>query len=184
MAVNKDWIDEALSRTREQEARYGHNTGHFTLRVEKENTLIGTLGEIVAREALTSVLKQKFASIEVNLSELGSFVDLTIKGANQLRGVHVKTGLWKNWPQDHFSFGVHSDQGIQMGLDPLLLVSLLKQDSSLPTKARIEGFVTPEYLRKCALIRRGDRFPGTGVQSRTDNLITYFRDFASINRIA
>ena len=99
MAVKKDWVYEALSRTCEQEARYGYNTGHFTLRVEKENTLIGTLGEIVAREALTSVLKRRFASTEVVLSETGASVDLVIKGVKQLQGVHVKTGLWRNCPR-------------------------------------------------------------------------------------
>lgn len=182
--VTADLVDEALERTRTQEAVYGHNTGHFSLSVEKENTLIGTLGELVAREALREVVFGSAITIEVDLAPIGAPADLIVKvGRGGQQGVHVKTGLWKKWPRPDFSFGVHADQGIEFSSAPLVLVSLVRLERDSAFEFRIEGFVTPEFLKSCKRIGRGERFPNTGVVSRTDNFVTYFSDYQDISKI-
>ena len=49
---------------------------------------------------------------------------------------------------------------------------------------RIEGFLTPAALRKCLLLSKGERFPSTGVVSRTDNLVTTIGDYQPIDCLA
>ncbi len=176
-------IEEARHRAHQQELIYGHNTGHFTLDKEKENTFIGTLGEIVARHALLDLMVGRIPEVEVSLTNLGASVDLAVKSLPGVEGVHVKTGLWKNWPSKRFSFGVHADQNIQNTVYPLILVSLIKGTEQSPSQAQIEGFVTPSYLRDCDVITRGERFPGSGVVSQTSNIVTYIGDYLPLSSL-
>jgi len=178
--ISTEMLEEGITRAREQEQIYGHNTGHFTLESEKENTIIGTVGEIVAREVINECRSARNIGLSIQLSDLGAHTDLVIHNHELFNGLHIKTGLWRRWPRDDFSFGVHADQGIQHASEPLVLVSLLKESEEFPVKAQVEGFVTPDYLRRCQVIHRGDRFPGSGVVSRTSNIVTFFRDYNPI----
>ena len=40
LKLNYSQIEEAILRGREQESIYGHNTGHFSLKVEKEKMIL------------------------------------------------------------------------------------------------------------------------------------------------
>jgi|688.fasta_scaffold264095_2 hypothetical protein len=178
--VGSELHDEAMLRARKQEAVYGHNTGHFTLEVEKENTTVGVIGELVVREVLTEILQQSIKNVEVTLAPLGHPTDIQVRNAGSLTSIHVKTGMWRSWPRSDFSFGIHADQKIQYSEAPLILVSLLRSHEQLPKKARIEGFVTPEFLQSCPVIQRGELFPVTNVRSRTTNLLTQISDYRSL----
>lgn len=178
--VSKSQIQEALVRARKQESIYGHNTGHFSLKVEKENTTIGVLGEIIVRDLLTNLFEATNTSSTLKLGEYGSRFDLELTTHAIKTFLHVKTGLWKSWPQQHWHFGVHADQGIQDSNYPLILVSFLKSAEVLPHTGRIEGFITSEKLRSSKTIQKGQLFPSTGVVSRTDNILTTFSDYQPI----
>jgi hypothetical protein len=97
--------------------------------------------------------------------------------------VHVKTGLWKRWPSESWHFGIHSDQGIASSGAPVVLVSFIKTQQLWPRIGRIEGFIDSEKLSKAKIIRKGERFPSTGVLSRTDNLLTQFAEYVSIKEL-
>ena len=183
--VSPDLVAASIVRAREQERRYGHNTGHFSLEVEKENTVIGVIGEFLVRETLTRIAFEEGIELSVNHTSLGASVDLEIRRTNQeqISGVHVKTGLWKHWPREDFEFGIHADQRIELSSQPLILVSLLKREHGFPEKARIEGYITSEVLRQSVLIKRGERFTSTGVLSRTDNLVTKFAQYVDLKSI-
>ena len=183
--VLPDLVTAAVLRAREQERKYGHNTGHFTLGVEKENTVIGVIGEFLVKEELMRIAYREGIQVQVDNTGLGAAVDLEIRSKNQdqIFGVHVKTGLWKRWPSEDFQFGIHADQKIELSGQPLVLVSLLKREHGYPEKARIEGFITSQDLQKAILIRRGERFPSTGVISRTDNLVTTFAQYVELESI-
>jgi hypothetical protein len=183
ISITKDMVSEAIERARRQESIYGHNTGHFTLESEKENTIIGTLGEIVARRALLEVLVGRSPAVEISLTNFGAAVDLELKSLPGIEGIHVKTGLWKKWPSSGFAFGVHADQGIQTMAHPLVLVSLLRESEGFPTKGKIEGFVTPDYLRDCTVLSPGQKFPGSGVISRTTNIVTLIGDYKPLAQL-
>ena len=183
--VSPDLVAASVLRAREQERKYGHNTGHFSLDVEKENTVIGVIGEFLVKEALTRTAYEEGVRVQVDHTSLGAAVDLEIRPNNQdqIFGVHVKTGLWKRWPDEDFEFGIHADQKIELSGQPLVLVSLLKREHGYPEKARIEGYITSENLSQAVLIRRGERFPSTGVISRTDNLVTTFAQYVELGSI-
>lgn len=183
VAIPQSLFDEAIRRAREQESIYGHNTGHFSLSVEKENTVTGTLGELLARQVVLEVAEKLEVEIHLELAPLGAPSDLFLSMGDTKGGIHVKTGLWKSWPRPDFAFGIHADQGIENSSSPLVLVSLLRSGQSAPLKARIEGYVRPSYLRTCQVINKGDRFPVTGVVSRTKNIVTYIRDYKAIETI-
>ena len=176
-------VPALIERARAQEEIYGHNTGHFTLDVEKENTITGVLGEHAVADYLAGVL-QEVDGVQVGLTALGAPVDIEVRVGDSLVGVHVKCGLWKRWPGDHFEFGVHADQGIQEGDYPLVLVTLRHPAADGSRIGRIEGFLTPAALRKCLLLSKGERFPSTGVVSRTDNLVTTIGDYQPIDCLA
>lgn len=183
--VLPDLVTASVLRAREQERKYGHNTGHFTLGVEKENTVIGVIGEYLVKEALTRIAYEEGVQVQVDNTSLGAAVDLEIRSKNheKIFGVHVKTGLWKQWPREDFEFGIHADQKVESSGQPLVLVSLLKREHGYPAKARIEGYITSGNLRQAVLIKRGERFPSTGVISRTDNLITTFAQYVELGSI-
>ena len=179
--VTKSHIEEALIRTREQESIYGHNTGHFTLEKEKENTLIGVIGEILVREYLEKALKKTNSLYEVKLAEIGAEADISVHlSSSDVRKIHVKTGLWKSWPQPSYHFGIHADQNIENSGAPLVLVSLLKGPGQYPESAKIEGYITSRKLSVLPSIKRGELFPSTGVKSRTDNILSKFSDYLDI----
>ena len=183
--VSDELIASSVIRAREQEKKYGHNTGHFSLDVEKENTVIGVLGEFLVRETLLRIASGEGIRVQVDHTSLGAAVDLEVRRQDQtqISGVHVKTGLWKQWPREDFEFGIHADQRIELSSQPLVLVSLLKSKGGYPEKARIEGYITSEILRRAVLIKRGERFPSTGVVSRTDNLVTKFNQYIELKSI-
>ena len=183
--VTKDVVENSVKRAREQEKIYGHNTGHFTLKVEKENTVIGVIGESLVRQALLKIANSKSILIQIDHTDLGAPLDLELKEprGGKLLGLHVKTGLWSRWPAEGFEFGVHADQKIESSNSPLVLVSLLKDPGGYPKKARIEGFIKSDDLRHSTLIKKGARFPATGVISRTDNLITKFSQYGDVTSI-
>jgi hypothetical protein len=181
--VNENQLQEALRRGREQEKIYGHNTGHFTLAYEKENTIIGVLGEILVRDVLRNGLKTAFSHFDVQLCELGSEFDVEVTISGVRSHVHVKSGLWKNWPRETWEFGVHEDQGIPESGAPLILVTFIKSSNFWPTIGRIEGFMVSEQLKGAPLIKKGNLFPSTRVVSRTDNILTKFSEYQELPRI-
>jgi hypothetical protein len=181
--VSRLQLEESIDRARRQEGIYGHNTGHFTLKVEKENTVIGVLGEIVVRDWLNNLFDEGSIEARVKLSAYGSPYDLEISREESNHSVHVKTGLWKRWPSESWHFGIHSDQGIASSGAPVVLVSFIKTQQLWPRIGRIEGFIDSEKLSKAKIIRKGERFPSTGVLSRTDNLLTQFAEYVSIKEL-
>ena len=178
-------VEASVQRAREQEKIYGHNTGHFRLEVEKENTVMGVIGEFLVRQTLIDIAKSNSILVEVDHTTFGAPLDLklTVPGRREEFGVHVKTGLWNQWPQETFEFGVHADQKIEFSNSPLILVTLLKSRGSYPKKARIEGFIKSHDLRRAKVIKRGDEFPSTGVISRTDNYLTRFSQYEDVKLI-
>jgi hypothetical protein len=176
-------VEEAILRARDQEDIYGHNTGHFTLETEKQNTIIGVLGELIVRDYLLSRLTSRREEVFVELSPIGSQYDILIRILKEKRELHVKSGLWRSWPREDWHFGIHSDQYIQDSGAPLVLVSFLRSKNFWPSESRIEGYIKSEQLKKATLIRSGERFPSTGVVSRTDNLLTRFSDYQDIQGI-
>ena len=184
LKLNYSQIEEAILRGREQESIYGHNTGHFSLKVEKENTVIGVLGEIAVRDFLASSIVKALPGATLTMREFGAEFDLEISHNKEQSFIHVKSGLWKTWPEEHWHFGIHADQGIQNSGYPLVLVSFLRSKGTWPEILRIEGFITSDYLNKAQLIKRGQKFPSTGVVSRTDNLLTKFSDYQHISKLS
>ena len=183
--ISDDVLAASKARTVKQEAKYGRNTGHFTLENDKNSTLMGVIGELLVMEALMNLAKRIGYRIQINQTSLGAPVDLEIKAQSKMliNGLHVKTGVWKQWPQEDYQFGVHADQKLETTSQPLVLVTLLKRADSYPQKSRIEGFITPEILRAAPLIERGERFDSTGVISRTDNLVTKFSQYSNLEAI-
>lgn len=175
--VRHSLVEEAILRAKDQEAIYGHNTGHFTLETEKQNTIIGVLGELVVRDYLLFLIASQKRKIFVELSPIGSQYDVHVQFLEEKRAIHVKSGLWRSWPRENWHFGIHSDQRIQDSGAPLILVSFLKSKNFWPSESRIEGYIKSEQLKKASLVRRGEKFPSTGVVSRTDNLLTQFSDY-------
>jgi hypothetical protein len=183
LPVSKSLIESALLRGRSQEDIYGHNTGHFTLNSEKENTIIGSLGELLLQKFIADELNRHDHEATVQLCDYGSKFDIVILLKSKQKYVHVKSGLWKKWPLHNWEFGIHSDQNIQNLGAPLVLISFLKQKKDFPEIARIEGYITSRFLQNAPLIATGDKFPTTGVISRTDNIITRFSDYLPITRL-
>jgi hypothetical protein len=181
LSVSDECIERSIQRAVIQESKYGHNTGHFTLKVEKENTTIGVIGEEVIREFLETEFVNRNISGQISLTEFGSEFDLkitiSIGTMETVRFAHIKTGLWQKWPEPTFAFGIHADQNIQNSQTPLILVSLLKNPDGWPSRARVEGFLSSTDLTGLSMISKGDRFPVTGVVSRTDNLVSYIHQY-------
>jgi hypothetical protein len=182
--VTRPQLEESIERARRQENIYGHNTGHFTLKAEKENTVIGVLGEVIVRDWLINFFIQEHMEVKVTLCGYGAPYDLEISSHDSSKFIHVKSGLWKRWPSENWHFGIHSDQGIESSGAPLALVSFIKSQEMWPRFGRIEGFIDSEKLSKAKIIRKGERFPSTGVVSRTDNLLTQFAEYASIKQLS
>ena len=183
LSVSESLIESALIRGRHQESIYGHNTGHFSLTVEKENTIIGSLGELLLQKYLIEKLKISSNKIDIQLCNFGSQFDISIQKNNQTKHIHVKSGLWKKWPLNSWEFGIHSDQNIQNMGAPLVLISFLKSSKIYPELARIEGYITSDFLKKAPVITKGSKFPTTGVISRTDNIVTKFSDYQPISSL-
>ena len=181
--VSESLIESALLRGRSQEGLYGHNTGHFTLHTEKENTVIGSLGELVVQKFLNDELIKYSSGTTVQLCNFGSQFDILIQHKTKEKYVHVKSGLWKKWPLDNWEFGIHADQNIQNLGAPLILISFLKSSTEFPELARIEGYITSKSLQNAPLITKGNRFPTTGVISRTNNIVTNFSDYIPITKM-
>jgi len=185
-SISENLIKEALERASSQEEIYGHNTGHFVLDTEKENTTIGVLGELVVQNWFNDLATRFGSTIRCELSNYGDAVDLNLVGAESTdkKGLHVKTGLWRNWPKPSSEFGIHADQGIETSGQPLILVSLLKSDKKWPKFSRIEGYLRSTELQSLPIIQKGDRFENTGVISRTTNIVTVFGQYKPITEIA
>lgn len=183
LPVTESLIESALLRGRNQEDIYGHNTGHFTLDTEKENTVIGTLGEILLQKFLLDELSKHFNGASVQLCDYGSKFDILIQYKSKEKYIHVKTGLWKSWPLNNWEFGIHADQNIQNLGAPLVLMSFLKSSKDFPEVARIEGFIYSKFLQNAPLISKGNKFPSTGVISRTNNIVTNFSDYLPIAKL-
>jgi hypothetical protein len=181
--VSESLIESALLRGRSQEDIYGHNTGHFTLNAEKENTIIGTLGELLLQKFLTDELNKHSNGTSVRLCDYGSQFDILIQHKSKEKYVHVKSGLWKKWPLNNWEFGIHADQNIQNLGAPLVLISFLKSSKDFPEFARIEGYLTSKFLQNAPLIAKGDKFPTTGVISRTNNILTNFSDYLPVTKM-
>jgi len=170
-------------RARDQEEIYGHNTGYFTLSEEKENTVTGVLGEMVVQRFISERIGAPPDQSSIELCPLGSQYDLRIQMKDRSRFVHVKSGLWKNWPEQHWHFGIHANQGIQVSGAPVVLVSFLNRPEGFPKTARIEGFVSSDFLKSAPIIDAGTFFPSTRVISRTRNILTRFSDYANIQSL-
>lgn len=183
LPVSESLLELALIRAQNQEKIYGHNTGHFTLDTEKQNTVIGSLGELLVQKFLERRLEAHSTQCEVNLCDYGSQFDIQITYKSKEKFIHVKSGLWKKWPANNWEFGIHADQNIQNSEAPLVLVSFLKSAKDFPEVGRIEGYVNSNFLKKARIISRGDKFPVTGVISRTSNLVTNFSDYLPINHM-
>jgi hypothetical protein len=184
LKISPSQISTAKIRTRMQENLYGHNTGHFTLRTEKENTFTGVIGEILVLDFLDRFFVERKPEWKAELSNFGSESDIHLfKNSELSRKIHVKTGLWRAWPEKHYHFGIHADQKIELSGAPLILVSILKNIKGDPEDARIEGFVTSKFLQNSQIIKAGERFPSTSVVSRTDNLLTRFSDYRNIEEM-
>jgi hypothetical protein len=185
--ISGECIGRSIKRAGAQESIYGHNTGHFTLQVEKQNTTIGVIGEEIVREFLETHFVARGIDRSVSLTDFGSEFDLEISASKTdgsgTRTLHVKSGLWKNWPNPIFPFGIHADQRIQNSKSPLVLVSFLKGDGPWPIRARIEGYLGSQDLLTLPIIRKGERFPVTGVESRTDNLLSYIHEYRPIENL-
>jgi len=179
--VSSTQLKEAIERARKQEKIYGHNTGHFTLKVEKENTIIGVLGEVVVRDFLEKEFRKESSDVSLEMCPYGAEFDLELNIESRKYFLHVKSGLWKKWPLENWHFGIHADQGIQNSASPLILVSFLKSQKQWPEIGRIEGVITSELLRKAEIIKKGQRFPSTGVVSRTENILTTFSEYQNIS---
>ena len=186
ISILESQIEHALLRARKQEGIYGHNTGHFTLQVEKENTVIGVLGELLVRDFLNNFAISYGSNTRIELTDFGFHTDLISveSGGKRARGIHVKTGLWQNWPKDHFEFGIHADQRIERSQNPLVLVSLLKNLAGWPITGRIEGYISASTLMNAKIIKRGDSFPSTGIISRTNNLVTRIDQYQKMETLA
>ena len=139
ISISEKLLEEALIRSTEQEAIYGHNSGHFTLKVEKENTTIGVLGELIVRNWFNDRALEIGSQFRLSETSLGAQLDLMLIGPDikSIKGMHVKTGLWRSWPKQNFEFGVHADQGIEKSGQPLVLVSLIRGEEKWPKISRI-----------------------------------------------
>lgn len=183
ISISKDILDEAKERTLAQEAIYGHNGGHFKLETEKENTLTGNVGEIITRDYLSQNRLIDEGVYEIELSDLGAPADLKISSyTGKTIGAHVKTGLYRSFPSQSRSFGIHASQSarIQAAKESVIVVSLTKgSDGKTPVLGKIEGFITSGELARCPTIKKGERFPA-GYVSRTDNVLTTLSDYQSI----
>lgn len=182
-SVEREQLVEAISRARHQEAIYGHNTGHFTLGAEKENTIIGVLGEIMVRDHLIRITRSLSPRPLIELCDYGSKFDIRISASERVEFAHVKSGLWKSWPKDNWDFGIHADQGIEKTAAPLVLVTFLKSSKDFPDRGRIEGYLKGLFLSNAPRIKRGEKFPETGVVSRTENILTKFSQYRPIDEI-
>ena len=180
--IEPELVPSLVKRARRQEAVYGHNTAHFSLEVEKENTVTGVLGEFAVVRYLSTAF-QDIPGIQVDFTEIGAFVDVEVTHNGLSAGVHVKCGLWKSWPADYYEFGVHADQGIQGGEAPIVLVTLLHPDGDGLRLGRVEGFLPASNLQECRVIKKGERFPSTGVRSRTENIVTTFGSYFAIDQL-
>jgi len=182
--ISSKLIETAKERTKAQEALYGHNTGHFTLSVEKENAFTGVIGELLVVDFFNTSFIKRNVDWRCALGDYGSEADINFyKNGTVSRKMHVKTGLWKAWPGRDYHFGIHSDQSIESSGLPLVLVSILKNPKGAPEQAKIEGFITSKFLQSCKIIKKGQRFPSTQVVSRTDNLLTRFEDYRHIDEL-
>ena len=147
--------------------------------VDKANTQTGVAGEVAARRYLID----RFDLVEgdVQLTDPGEEYDLRVRSAAQTAYLHVKSGLWNAWPKDDRAFGVHGGQGMERTTASLVLISMLRTARpGVPSEARVEGFITPGKLSAAEKILKGQLFPGMNYPSRTDNLLTYFRDYEPI----
>ena len=185
MKISDSLIEKWIDRARRQEARFGHNTGHFSLPYEKENTITGTIGEGLVVEYFKKYLAPKSDEYKIDLASYGAPFDIEIENKlnRKIYRIHVKTGLWKNWPSENFDFGIHADQYQYLVSYPLILVSLLKSDHEFPRIGRIEGFLTPQQITTFPIIRKGEVFPHTGVVSRTDNILTQFSHYQNCEEL-
>lgn len=177
--LDLDWLF-AEERTRSQESRYGRNSGYFHLEQDKANTFTGVLGELAVRRHLIERFGLRDA--DVRLTDVGSTYDLVVRSSPIIQ-LHVKTGLWGHWPSASTAFGVHAGQGLESTSGCLVLVSLRRSGDQVDQRAKVEGFISPRQLGECPVIREGETFPGTRYPSRTDNRLTYIRQYAAIRRL-
>lgn len=170
-----DWTRiEDLAR--EQSARYGHDTGYFSLGREESSHLYGCVGEV----ALVRYLQLKFDLREhsdVGLYPPGATFDVWFRLSDRRYGVHVKTGVWRRWPTDDTTFGIHAGQRVPLLGAPLVLVSVLRDKLR---HVRVEGVLSARALSEAPVLAAGQLFPGSRYTSRTENLLTRVGDYAEI----
>lgn len=177
--LTKEDLERIKELTIIQTKKYGHDKGHFVLGRTDSSHEIGFVGEI----GFLRFLKQGYGfkePDEIGLCEMGAEFDIYIFIEKVKHGIHVKTGRWKEWPEDDWTFGVHWDQGIEKSSSPVVLISYLKDNLSV---IRIEGFMTAEEIGKCKIIKKGEPFPGMNYPSRCDNWLTYFRQYKDIKKL-
>lgn len=174
-------MQEIVDRTEEQEAVFGRNNGTFTARVDRNYTAVGVAGEIAARRMLIDTFG--LAPDEVRLGAVGDKYDLYVTTPDGERGVHVKTGAYKSWPNDSLPFGIHAKQGIQQSGAPVVLVLLLRDmdGKGFKRNVKIAGWIPPWHLGECPIVEAGQSFPGvSALKSRTRNIATMIRDYQPI----
>ena len=154
-----------------QTKKYGHDTGHFTLKRMESSHLIGFIGEVGVLQYFESA---GFAPPVSGLCPMGDRYDVFVGINGSKYKAHVKTGRWREWPSIASAFGVHWDQKIENSQAPVILVSFTRD--SLP-EVNIEGFVSPEYIGRCKVIEAEEPFPGQKYPSRCRNWLTYVMDF-------
>ncbi len=174
VSVASETLNESMNRAAEQTAAYGHDSGYFRIGRDESSHEIGCRGELIAKQFLEDRLPE---SATVSLNPLGHVTDLSIHFGNKNLGMHVKTGLYRTRPRLDQPFGVHFGQRLEMTGSALLLISLMRDDSA---SAIVEGYLAPDLLAAMPIIRKGDRFPGRSYTSRTDNRLTYIREYQPI----
>lgn len=175
--LTEDDLKKINDLSRQQTEIFGHDDGYFRLGRKESSHEIGFEGEI----GLLRYFKEEYHFIEprdIGLEPMGDEYDVHINIGITQKMIHVKTGRWTNWPQKDYAFGIHYWQKIEESNAPIVLVSILKNN---PTVVRIEGFITSEFLGKCRVIRKGELFPGMNYPSRTDNWLTFYRDYSPIS---
>lgn len=174
-------MQEIFDRAEAQEAVFGRNNGTFTARVDRNYTAKGVAGEVAVRRMLIDTFGLDPA--HVRLGAIGDKYDVYVMTPDGERGIHVKTGAYKSWPNDSLPFGIHAKQGIQDSGAPVVLVFLLRDldGKAFKPNVKIAGWVPPWHLGECPVIEAGQSFPGaTALKSRTRNIATMVRDYQPI----
>jgi len=100
--------------------------------------------------------------------------DLVIENGRQKLYIDVKTALTRLNPTYKWSFLYPVIQAHKKGKDVMILVYFVVEDIMYPESLKeivLAGFVTEEKIKKCSIIRKGEKTK-FGTVSRIDNYIT------------